>query len=242
MLPRWVTAAYLAYLGLPIALLVVGSFGDLWLNTLLPTGGTLRWYATGGGRWQLPPRLRREPLRRSDGLRGMRRDRAAARLRGLPRRERARARGRARPLSAAGRAACAGARVRLHPRVLVGHAAVARQRLAARRRPHRARPSLFPADRRRRHAAPRLARARGCGRVARRQRTAAIRAHRAARAAPLGAVRTHRRRGAVDWRVPVLEPGRGLPQSHLSGRAAAGVLRRDRLRLRGDGRCCSRSR
>jgi putative spermidine/putrescine transport system permease protein len=46
MLPRWVTAAYLAYLGLPIALLVVGSFGDLWLNTLLPTGATLRWYAT----------------------------------------------------------------------------------------------------------------------------------------------------------------------------------------------------
>jgi putative spermidine/putrescine transport system permease protein len=46
MLPRWVTAAYLVYLGAPIALLVVGSFGDLWLNTLLPTGATLRWYAT----------------------------------------------------------------------------------------------------------------------------------------------------------------------------------------------------
>lgn len=45
MLPRWVTALYLAYLGAPIALLVVGSFGDLWLNTLLPTGATLRWYA-----------------------------------------------------------------------------------------------------------------------------------------------------------------------------------------------------
>jgi putative spermidine/putrescine transport system permease protein len=46
MLPRWVTAAYLAYLGAPIALLVVGSFGELWLNTLLPTGVTTRWYET----------------------------------------------------------------------------------------------------------------------------------------------------------------------------------------------------
>ena len=41
---RWVTAAYLAYLAVPIVLLVVGSFGDLWLNTLLPTGFTGHWY------------------------------------------------------------------------------------------------------------------------------------------------------------------------------------------------------
>ncbi len=41
---RWVTAAYLAYLAVPIALLVVGSFGELWLNTLLPTGFTGEWY------------------------------------------------------------------------------------------------------------------------------------------------------------------------------------------------------
>jgi putative spermidine/putrescine transport system permease protein len=34
----------LAYLVTPIALLFVGSFGDLWLNTLLPTGFTGRWY------------------------------------------------------------------------------------------------------------------------------------------------------------------------------------------------------
>jgi putative spermidine/putrescine transport system permease protein len=34
---RWVTAAYLVYLVVPIALLLVGSFGELWLNTLLPT-------------------------------------------------------------------------------------------------------------------------------------------------------------------------------------------------------------
>jgi putative spermidine/putrescine transport system permease protein len=39
-----VTFAYLAYLAAPIALLMVGSFGGLWLNTLLPTGFTLRWY------------------------------------------------------------------------------------------------------------------------------------------------------------------------------------------------------
>ena len=41
---RWVTAAYLAYLAVPIVLLLVGSFGDLWLNTLLPTGFTVHWY------------------------------------------------------------------------------------------------------------------------------------------------------------------------------------------------------
>lgn len=44
MLPRWVTAFYLLYLAIPIALLVVGSFGQLWLNTVLPTGFTLQWY------------------------------------------------------------------------------------------------------------------------------------------------------------------------------------------------------
>lgn len=41
---RWVTAAYLAYLAVPIVLLFTGSFGDLWLNTLLPTGFTTHWY------------------------------------------------------------------------------------------------------------------------------------------------------------------------------------------------------
>jgi putative spermidine/putrescine transport system permease protein len=41
---RWVTVAYLAYLVVPIALLLVGSFGELWLNTLLPTGFTGQWY------------------------------------------------------------------------------------------------------------------------------------------------------------------------------------------------------
>jgi putative spermidine/putrescine transport system permease protein len=41
---RWVTAAYLVYLVVPIVLLLVGSFGELWLNTLLPTGTTAQWY------------------------------------------------------------------------------------------------------------------------------------------------------------------------------------------------------
>ena len=41
---RFVTALYLVYLAIPIALLVVGSFGALWLNTLLPTGFTVQWY------------------------------------------------------------------------------------------------------------------------------------------------------------------------------------------------------
>lgn len=44
MLPRLVTGLYLAYLAAPIVLLFVGSFGDLWLNTLFPTGLTGRWY------------------------------------------------------------------------------------------------------------------------------------------------------------------------------------------------------
>ena len=42
---RWVTALYLVYLAVPIVLLLVGSFGELWLNTLLPTGFTTQWYA-----------------------------------------------------------------------------------------------------------------------------------------------------------------------------------------------------
>jgi putative spermidine/putrescine transport system permease protein len=41
---RWVTALYLVYLAVPIVLLLVGSFGELWLNTLLPTGTTTQWY------------------------------------------------------------------------------------------------------------------------------------------------------------------------------------------------------
>ena len=45
MLARWITRAYLVYLVLPMALLVTGSVGALWLNTLLPTGFTGRWYA-----------------------------------------------------------------------------------------------------------------------------------------------------------------------------------------------------
>jgi putative spermidine/putrescine transport system permease protein len=40
-----VTLLYVAYLFLPIALLAVGSVGESWTNTLLPTGATLRWYA-----------------------------------------------------------------------------------------------------------------------------------------------------------------------------------------------------
>lgn len=44
MIPRWTMRAYLLYLAIPIALLVTGSVGDLWLNTLLPTGVTGKWY------------------------------------------------------------------------------------------------------------------------------------------------------------------------------------------------------
>ena len=48
--------------------------------------------------------------------------------------------------------------------------------------------------------------------------------------------RPDHRGGAVDRRVPVLQPGRRLPHPHLSGGAAAGLLWRHRLRLCGDRR------
>jgi putative spermidine/putrescine transport system permease protein len=41
---RFVTGLYLTYLAAPIALLVLGSFGQSWTNTLLPSGMTDRWY------------------------------------------------------------------------------------------------------------------------------------------------------------------------------------------------------
>ena len=39
-----VTVLYLIFLAAPIVLLVVGSFGEVWSNTLLPQGFTWRWY------------------------------------------------------------------------------------------------------------------------------------------------------------------------------------------------------
>src|SRR5437667_6593521 len=44
MMLRCVTGCYLVYLAVPMVLLLTGSFGELWLNTLLPTGLTFRWY------------------------------------------------------------------------------------------------------------------------------------------------------------------------------------------------------
>ncbi len=41
---RWVMALYLSYLAAPVVLLVVGSFGQSWTNSLLPAGITDRWY------------------------------------------------------------------------------------------------------------------------------------------------------------------------------------------------------
>lgn len=40
----WVTAVYLAYLFAPMVLLLLGSVGESWFNTLLPSGVTMRWY------------------------------------------------------------------------------------------------------------------------------------------------------------------------------------------------------
>lgn len=45
LLPRYITVAYLGYLFLPMALLLLGSFGQSWMNTILPNGLTGRWYA-----------------------------------------------------------------------------------------------------------------------------------------------------------------------------------------------------
>ncbi len=39
-----ILALYLIYLIIPIALLFVGSVGETWSNTLLPTGSTWQWY------------------------------------------------------------------------------------------------------------------------------------------------------------------------------------------------------
>lgn len=39
-----IIVVYLAYIFLPIVLLIVGSFGDSWTNTLLPSGFSFRWY------------------------------------------------------------------------------------------------------------------------------------------------------------------------------------------------------
>ncbi|UYG00630.1 ABC transporter permease [Halomonas sp. GD1P12] len=42
---RLLTYCYIVYLLAPIALLLVGAFGDQWSNTLLPHGFTGRWFA-----------------------------------------------------------------------------------------------------------------------------------------------------------------------------------------------------
>lgn len=40
----WIMAPYLSYLAAPVVLLIVGSFGESWTNSLLPSGLTDRWY------------------------------------------------------------------------------------------------------------------------------------------------------------------------------------------------------
>ncbi|MGO6748193.1 ABC transporter permease [Rhizobium ruizarguesonis] len=41
---RWIMVPYLSYLAAPVVLLMIGSFGESWTNSLLPTGVTGRWY------------------------------------------------------------------------------------------------------------------------------------------------------------------------------------------------------
>ncbi|MCG1019938.1 ABC transporter permease subunit [Mycetohabitans sp. B4] len=42
---RGIAAVYAIYLLLPILLLSIGSVGELWMNSLLPSGITVKWYA-----------------------------------------------------------------------------------------------------------------------------------------------------------------------------------------------------
>src|SRR6185312_5358915 len=86
-----------------------------------------------------------------------------------------------------------------------------------------------------RHATAGFARAGRRRGVAGRERVAALRARRPAGSAALDSRRPDHCRGAVDRRVPVLQSGGRIPQSDLSDRAFAGVLRRDRICLRRDG-------
>src|SRR3984893_14277178 len=232
---RWVTAAYLVYLVAPIALLLVASFGELWLNTLLPTGWTTHWYVD----------VARDPSFRrafAASLAVVAITCTACVAIGLPlayalfHTESRRLRALVRVLYQLP--------VALPPLVLAfGFILVFSSDtlpwlssiLLVVGRPGRALAAVLPASGGGRHAASGPARSRGrCG-VAGQQRLAALHAHRAAGAASFGPRRPDHRRGAVDRRIPVLESGRGLPQSHLSGGAAAGLLRRDRIRLRGDG-------
>ena len=59
-----VLTLYLLYLLLPIALLLIGAFGEVWTNTLLPTGLTTAQPAragTAGGRARPSRRARPQP-------------------------------------------------------------------------------------------------------------------------------------------------------------------------------------
>ncbi len=232
---------YLCLPSRPMALLVVGSFGDLWLNTLLPSGFTLHWYRRCRRRSKLPARVRRGAFSRWPRSLAL----PVSRI-GLPlayavfnAREAPRSgRWRACSYTDADRAAAAGARVRVHPGLLVGYAPLARQHLATGRRgPHRARPALFPADGRWPTCSASAWRgARGGRGVARQpgrlQRFLHI---------VLPALRHSILSGLIIVAALSIgefqfsEPGRGLPQPHLSGRPAPGVLRRDGLRLRRHG-------
>ena len=116
----WVTAVYLVYLFAPIVLLLVGSFGESWFNTLLPTGFTGQWYeqVAADGSFRRAFRVSLHRLRR--------RPASSTRCVGLPlayaiyqRRLARRARRGAHRLSAADRGAAARARLRLHAGLLL---------------------------------------------------------------------------------------------------------------------------
>ncbi len=147
-----------------------------------PAHRTDRTLVPGGGRRsQLSARLPLQPAGRRRDLRRLSGHRPAAGLRRVPRARSAHPHAGQRAVPAAGGAAAAGAGLRFHPGLLVRHPALAGQRLAAGRRPHRARPALLSAGGGGRHAAPRPACAGGGRRVARQLGPATLPAHRAAR-------------------------------------------------------------
>ena len=195
---RWVTLGYLVYLAMPIALLVIGSFGDLWLNTLLPKGLTTRWYEE----VMADPSFRRAF---ASSLFVAASTAALCVLLGLP--------------LAYAILHTTNPRVRALVRILyqlpvalpalvlafgfilvffLRHAPLARQHLAAGCRACRARAPVLLANRGRRHATPWPAEPGRRGRVSRKQRLPTLFPHRSSGSPTFDPFRTDRRHRLVD--------------------------------------------
>ena len=183
----------------------------------------------------VPQGFRQQPRGRHVGLRHQHRAGLAAGLCAVPRRAARRQPGGAHRERHAGGGAGHHAGLRLHdrvqhrPRALAGLDAAADSRARA---PHPALPHHPAADR---PAPPRPRPARAGGGHARRLGLAAVHRHRAAEPAPEPDQRAGDGGGHLGGRVRRVEPAHELPEPHLPRGAAAGLLRRHGLRLRGHG-------